>query len=76
MLTVHGRPVALLIPVDAASLEETSRAIRRARALLALEALRCEARAKGLDRLSLKQIDGVVAETRRAGRRPPRTKGR
>ena len=39
VLTANGRPVAVLIPVDASSVDETLETLRRAQALTALRAL-------------------------------------
>jgi antitoxin (DNA-binding transcriptional repressor) of toxin-antitoxin stability system len=67
VLTVNGRPVALLVPTDAATLDETLELLRRARGLEALRALRQASRARGVDRrLSARDIDAVIRKTRRA----------
>ena len=73
VLTVNGRPVALLLPTDASTIDATLETVRRARGLEALRALRRESREAGLDRLSARDIDAVVAKARRARRR--RTRG-
>ena len=67
-VSTNGRPVALMLAVDAGSLDETLTMMRRARAMQALHEVRQEAKAKGLDRLSMTEIDGVIAATRRARR--------
>ena len=69
VLTANGRPVALLVPVDAGTIDETLETLRRARGLEALAALRQASRDRGLDRLSRKDIDAVIARVRR--RRAP-----
>ena len=66
---VRRIPVALMIPVDAESLDETLETLRRARGLEALRAIRRESAARGLTRLSMREIDALVRETRNA-RRP------
>jgi antitoxin (DNA-binding transcriptional repressor) of toxin-antitoxin stability system len=68
VLTANGRPFAVVTPVDPGSVEEELQAIRRARAKVAVERLRSQARAKDLDRLTPDEIDAIVAETRRARR--------
>ena len=68
VLTANGRPFAVVTPVEPDSVEEELQAIRRARAKVAVERLRTQARAKGLDRLTMDEIDTIVAETRRARR--------
>lgn len=69
LLTSNGRPVALMLRVDGDSLDETVETLRRARSLQALREIRREARARGLHRLSPKQIDAIIARSRRAQRR-------
>ncbi len=66
VLTANGTPVAVLIPVDAGSVDETLETLRRARALEAMRAIRRESRARGLDRLARSEIDAIVARARRA----------
>jgi antitoxin (DNA-binding transcriptional repressor) of toxin-antitoxin stability system len=74
VLTANGRPVALMIPVDAGTVAQTLKMLRRARGLEALRALRGESRERGLDRLSNAEIDAIVRKTRRA--RSSRTRRR
>ena len=66
VLTSSGRPVALMIAIDAASMEQTLETLRRARALEALRAIRSDARRRGIARMSPKDIKAVVAKTRKA----------
>ena len=65
VLTASGRPVALMIAVDAGSVDETLETLRRARGLVALRALRRQSRQRGLHRLPPDEIDSLIAETRR-----------
>jgi antitoxin (DNA-binding transcriptional repressor) of toxin-antitoxin stability system len=65
VLTVNGRPIALLLPVDAGSVDETLDTLRRARALEALRALRREGTGRGTRPVSASTIDAVIARTRR-----------
>lgn len=69
ILTSSGRPVALMLRVDGESLDETVAMMRRARGLQALDAARREARRTGLDRVTMKEMDAVIARTRRGRRR-------
>lgn len=64
VLTVHGKPVALMLAVGQ-DLEETMRLVERVRAQRAVHALRGAARQTGVDRLSAAEIDALVAEVRR-----------
>ena len=72
VLTANGRPIALLSRVDADNVEEQLLAVRRARARTALDRIRQGAKAKGLDRMSMSEIDRVVARARRS--RSPRSR--
>ncbi len=65
MLTANGRPVALMIPVDAGTVDQTLETLRRARGLEALRVLRRESRERDLGRLSAADIDVVIRRTRR-----------
>ena len=68
VLTANGRPFAVVSRIEPDSLEEELQAIRRARANVAVERLRAQAQAKGLNRLTMDDIDAMVAETRRQRR--------
>ncbi len=69
VLTVNGRPVAVIIPSDASTIDETLEAVRRARGLEALRAMRRTSRERGLGRLARRDLDAIIARTRRARRR-------
>lgn len=68
MLTASGRPVAVMISVDAGSVEETLETLRRARGLEALRSIRKQSRERGLNRLSSAEVDTIIANTRRVTR--------
>ena len=72
ILTANGRPVAVLLPVDAGTVDETVETVRRARALEALRAVRRESQACGTAQMSAEEIDALIARTRRARRRRAR----
>jgi antitoxin (DNA-binding transcriptional repressor) of toxin-antitoxin stability system len=65
LLTANGKPIALIIPVDSDTLDDTVDALRIGRAQTALRALRSEAREAGRDRLAMDEIDAVIAKSRR-----------
>jgi len=71
VLTASGRPVAVLVAVDAGTIDDTLEVLRRARGLEALRALRTTARQRGLERLPTRSIDAVIARVRRQRRRAP-----
>jgi len=76
LLTANGKPVALMVPVSGDTLDDTLRALRRAKAQMALVAVRASAREAGTDRLSLRAIDEVVAASRKQRRRRRQAAGR
>ena len=65
IVTANGRPFALMTPVGPDSVEDEVLAIRRARAQAALGRMRRKAQSEGLDRLKSREIDAVIAATRR-----------
>jgi PHD/YefM family antitoxin component YafN of YafNO toxin-antitoxin module len=65
VLTANGRPVAVMIPVDAGSLDQTLETLRRARALEALREIRAESQRRGTTRMAMRDIDAVIAKTRK-----------
>jgi antitoxin (DNA-binding transcriptional repressor) of toxin-antitoxin stability system len=68
LLTSNGKPVAIMVPVDSSNFDETLELLQRARAQQAVRAIRRSAQAAGTDNLSPKDIDRVVAETRKKRR--------
>jgi antitoxin (DNA-binding transcriptional repressor) of toxin-antitoxin stability system len=67
LLTSDGRPVAVLVNVDASEDPETMiRSIRDSRSRLALSRVREAAARSGTDRLSLAEINREIAATRKA----------
>lgn len=69
VVTAQGQPVAVLVPIDADSLEPTLSALRSVRALQAQAALREAARANGTDKLRMEDIDAEIAAVRHARRK-------
>jgi antitoxin (DNA-binding transcriptional repressor) of toxin-antitoxin stability system len=69
VLTANGRPFAVMTPVNAETVEEEIQAIRRARARSSIDGLRAAAKAGGVDRLTMEEIDAEIAATRRARRK-------
>lgn len=66
VLTANGAPVAVMIPVDAGTIDQTLETLRRARALEAVRVIRQASRARGLARMSSRDIDAIIAKTRKA----------
>lgn len=69
VVTSNGRPFALLISAEGQDIEKLLLAVRRARALLAIERLRAEAAENGTDRLTAEEIEAEIAAARRERRR-------
>ena len=68
LLTANGQPVALMIPVDEDTLDETLETLRRARGMEALRAIRRSSESRGLTNLSRQEIDELIGKTRRERR--------
>ena len=66
VLTSSGEPIALLVPVNSPTLDETASAVRQARAQLALKSIRQRARKTGRDQMTIAEIDRVVFAGRKA----------
>ena len=65
VITSNGKPIALLSGVTEETLENTVRAIRRSRALIALEGMQYKSLATGLDRLTDAQIEAEIHKVRK-----------
>jgi len=64
VLTASGKPIAILLGVEEDELEETARAIRQAKAQLALSRLRKQAARRRADRMSASAIDAEIRAVR------------
>ena len=70
VLTSNGRPIAILAAVDETRVEETLAALRRARAMLAVDELQRRSAERGTDRLSDEEVAAEIEAVRRQrGRR-------
>lgn len=69
VITSNGEPFALMLDVDPESLEETLYLVAQIRARQAVAAIRAEAREKGLDQLTLDEIDAEIKAVRKARRK-------
>ena len=68
IVTSHGKPVAILSATDESSLERALGDIRRSRARAALAEIQRDAARRGLDRMSMEQVDAEIQAVR-TGRR-------
>jgi len=69
VITSNGKPIALLSGVTEETLEKSIRAIRRSRALIALEEMQKKSMKSGLDRLTDSQIESEIQTVRKSRRR-------
>lgn len=65
VVTNNGRPIAILSATDAESFEASLRNLRRCRAADALSGLQREAERRGLDRLTLDEVNEEIQAARR-----------
>jgi len=66
VITSNGRPIAILSAVTEDNLEESLTAIRRARAMTAVAAMQQASVEAGTDRMTLDDINAVIAAERKA----------
>ena len=64
VVTNNGKPVAILTATDSDSFEKSLAEIRRCRATDALSALQRDAADRGLDRLSMDEVDDEIRASR------------
>jgi antitoxin (DNA-binding transcriptional repressor) of toxin-antitoxin stability system len=64
VITSNGKPVALLTAVNEDNFEGALKTLRRARAIAATESMREHAMRRGLDKMSLHEINEVIRKTR------------
>jgi len=65
VVTANGRPFAIIASVDPGRLDEDLMAIRRAQAFRALDRIQARAKAMGLHRMTMREIDALIAKVRR-----------
>jgi hypothetical protein len=64
VVTVDGEPLAVMLQIPKGSLEDLVLLVSQVRAQLAVAEIREEARKSGRNRMSSKEIDALVKETR------------
>jgi antitoxin (DNA-binding transcriptional repressor) of toxin-antitoxin stability system len=65
LLTVSGRPVAVLLPVNPETYDQTLDVVGRAQALQVLNQIRQRAAATGRNRIGMHEIDAEIDAARR-----------
>ena len=69
VITSNGKPIAILSGVTEGTLEKKLRAIRRSRALIALEEIQKGSLELGLDKLTDSEIESEIQAVRKARKR-------
>ncbi|MBU4292782.1 MAG: type II toxin-antitoxin system prevent-host-death family antitoxin [Actinobacteria bacterium] len=64
IITSNGKPIAILNPVEDSNLERSITALRRARALMALEETQKNSVVRGLDKLTEDEIEEEIKAAR------------
>ena len=64
IITLNGRPIAILNGTDEESFEHSLAVIRRSRALLAMDEMQQMSKEKGLDKLTEKDIEEEIKAVR------------
>ncbi len=68
VLTLNGKPIAIISSTSEDLLEKNLAELRKARAIAALDAIQAESVRRGLDRMTMEEIDAEIQEVRRAQR--------
>ena len=64
ILTANGRPFAMLTRVNPDTVEQEVVAHRRARARMLVDAIRAQAKAAGMDKMTMEEIDEIIEKAR------------
>ena len=72
VVTANGKPFAILADVDEESFEVRLETMRRARFHAILDRMQATAKARGVDKMTMEEVDAVIARVRRE-RRAART---
>jgi hypothetical protein len=69
VVTLNGKPQFILSPIEPGELEEMFYLLNQIRAKIAVNRLHEEARRRGLDKMTMEQIDDIIQKTRAARRK-------
>ncbi|GHU21716.1 hypothetical protein FACS1894164_02640 [Spirochaetia bacterium] len=64
VITNNGKPIALLTPISDKTLENTLSSIRKAKAINAVKLIQQESIAKGMDKITMDEIDEEIKRIR------------
>ncbi len=68
VLTLNGKPIAIISSTSEDLLEMNLAELRKAQALAALQAIQAESVRRGLDKMTMEEIDAEIQEYRKARR--------
>ncbi|MGA2820531.1 MAG: prevent-host-death protein [Anaerolineales bacterium] len=68
VITLEGKPLALMVSVDPGRLDELVQLVSRLRAQLAVSEMREQARRRGIDRLKPQELQAEIRTVRRTRR--------
>ena len=68
VVTNHGKPVALIIPINESNFEEILAQVNQMEGLQVLRDLQAQAKTAGTDRMTLDEINQEIAATRKERR--------
>lgn len=66
VLTLNGKPIAIISSTSEDLLEENLAEVRKARVLAAVRAIQTESVRKGLDKMTMEEIDEIIQKVRKA----------
>jgi len=69
VVTVDGEPLAIMLQILKASLEDLVMLLAQVRAQLAVSSIREQARKQGLDQMTMEQADQLIQQARSATRK-------
>ncbi len=69
VLTLNGKPIAIISSTSEEFLEENLAEVRKSRALAALDVIQKDSVRRGLDKMTMEEIDALIQETRRETRK-------
>ncbi len=66
VLTLNGKPIAIISSTSEEFLEENLAEARKSRAMAAVRAIQAESVRRGLDKMTMEEIDEVIQKVRKA----------
>ena len=69
VITNNGKPIALLTPLNDKTLENTLSAIRQAKAINAVKLIQQESLKRGMEKITMEEIDEEIKRIRKQSRR-------